>query len=254
MARASAKSEPLYLYGFHAVAAALANPQRKIVNILIALPPDHGTRLAVQALLDAHDNPPRLSETARGHLDKLVGKEAVHQGLVAAVRPLPNPEIGAFLAHVRPDLPPLALLDQVTDPHNVGAILRSAAAFGIGALITTQRHAPGETGLIGRISSGGLEVVPWLRVRNLAKACETLLERGYELNGLAGEAKQALSAEAFTPQRPQAFLFGSEGQGLRAKTRSLCTRLLRLPTAPPVQDLNVSNAAAVTFFVALQRG
>ena len=250
MAHSPKKTEPTYLYGFHAVCAALANPHRKFNNILISLPPEHGNRQALEALIDEHENPPRVSETVRGHLDKLVGKDAVHQGIVASVRPLPNQDIREFLTHERTDLPPVAILDQVTDPHNVGAILRSAAAFGIGALITTNRHAPEESGLIGRISSGGLEVVPWLRVRNLGQACETLLELGYELNGLAGEAKQPLSPNMFTPDAPQGFVFGSEGEGLRAKTRDLCTRLVRLPTLAPVLDLNVSNAAAVTFFAA----
>ena len=252
MAHSPKKTEPTYLYGFHAVSAALVNPRRKFNNVLISLPPEHPNRLALEELIEDMDVPPRVSETVRGHLDKLVGKDAVHQGIVASVKPLPNHDVREFLLHERSDMPSIAILDQVTDPHNVGAILRSAAAFGIGALITTNRHAPEESGLIGRISSGGLEVVPWLRVRNLGQACETLLELGYELNGLAGEATKNLSRTLFTPDAPQAFVFGSEGEGLRAKTRELCTRLVKLPTVPPVLDLNVSNAAAVTFFASLQ--
>jgi len=238
----------LYLYGQHAVLAALANPRRKIVNILVALAPEHGGRRALEAALQEHPNPPHVSETTRGHLDKLVGAEAVHQGLVAQVRPLPNHDLRELLLGAPGGLPPVALLDQVTDPHNIGAVLRSAAAFGIGAVVTTARNSPGDSGSIARVSSGGLEVVPWLRVRNLGQACETLHELGYALTGLAGEAEEALSAQSFESDRPQALLFGSEGEGLRAKTRSLCHQLLRLPTQPPVADLNVSNAAAVSFF------
>ena len=123
----------LYLYGLHAVRAAVANPRRKIINILTALPSDHANRKALEEELEEHPNPPRLSETAPGHLDKLVGQGAVHQGIVAAVKPLPNYDVREFLQGFVPDLPHVALLDQVTDPHNVGAILRSAAAFGIGS-------------------------------------------------------------------------------------------------------------------------
>lgn len=242
------KDEKIYLYGLHAVRAALENPRRKINNILISLPPDHPNRQILEADLAEHDNPPHVSQTARGHLDKLVGKDAVHQGIVAYVKPLPNADIREFLIHERPDKPAVAVLDQVTDPHNIGAILRSAAAFGIGALITTARNSPGESGLIGRISSGGLEVVPWLRVRNLGQAMETLHEMGYFLTGLAGEADKDLSQTTFNSDMPQALIFGSEGEGLRAKTQGLCHQLVKLPTQPPVVDLNVSNAAAVTFF------
>ena len=242
----------LYLYGLHAVRAALANPRRKINNILISLPPDHVSRKVLEADLAEHPNPPHVSETVRGHLDKLVGKDAVHQGIVAFVKPLPNQDIREFLSGQGDMLPPLALLDQVTDPHNIGAVLRSAAAFGIGALITPARNTPGESGLIARIASGGLEVVPWLRVKNLGDTCEILQEYGYCLSGLAGEAEKPVSQSAFLADVPQALIFGSEGEGMRQRTRSLCDQILRLPTVPPVLDLNVSNAAAVSFFALRQ--
>lgn len=247
--KSSKKSDDrLYLYGLHAVRAALANPRRKINNLLIALPSDHTYRRILEEDLAEHPNPPHVSETTRGHLDSLVGKGAVHQDIVAFVKPLPNEDIRACLSAGDEALPPVALLDQVTDPHNIGAVLRSAAAFGLGAVITTARHSPGESGLIGRVSSGGLDVVPWLRVRNLGQACETLLEMGYELTGFAGEASEVLTPSIFSSGRPQALLLGSEGEGLREKTRGLCTRLVNLPTRPPIQDLNVSNAAAIAFY------
>lgn len=241
----------LYLYGLHAVRAALANPRRKVNTLLLALGADHPSRRLLEADLAAHPNPPHVSETVRGHLDKLVGKAAVHQDVVAFVKPLPNEDLHSFLRAFAGTLPTLALLDQVTDPHNVGAILRSAAAFGVGALITPARYSPQESGLIGRVASGGLDVVPWLRVRNLAQSCQTLRELDYELVGLAGQAQEVLTPGVFS-DRPQALIFGSEGQGLRMGTRALCDRLLRLPTRPPIADLNVSNAAAVSFFALTQ--
>ena len=242
----------LYLYGLHAVRAALANPRRKVHSLLIALPEGHPRRQRLEQDLAEHPNPPHVSETARGHLDSLVGEDAVHQGLLAYVKPLPNQDARAFLGGFGEALPPLALLDQVTDPHNIGAILRSAAAFGIGALITPSRNTPGETGLIARIASGGLEAVPWLRVKNLGDTCEMLRALGYNLSGLAGEATQEISAAAFDLRQPQALVFGAEGEGLRQRTRSLCHQLVKLPTRPPIADLNVSNAAAISFFALRQ--
>ncbi len=242
----------LYLYGLHAVRAALANPLRKTFSLLVALPPDHANRKILEQDLARHPNPPHVSETARGHLDTLVGKDAVHQGLVAFVRPLANQDPRAFLQVQTEALPAVAILDQVTDPHNIGAVLRSAAAFGIGALMTPARHTPSESGLIARIASGGLEVVPWLRVRNLADACLVLQEFGYRLSGLASDGRHPVQASAFANAAPQALIFGAEGEGMRQRTRNLCDQVLRLPTRPPVSDLNVSNAAAVTFF-ALQQ-
>lgn len=238
----------LYLYGLHAVRAALTNPSRKINNLLIALPKGHPTRNAIEADLAEHPNPPHVSETAKGHLEKLVGREAVHQGIVAFVKPLPNRDIGEFLNAAGDNLPPLALLDQVTDPHNIGAVLRSAAAFGIGGLITPSRNTPSESGLISRIASGGLEVVPWIRVKNLGDTCELLKQYGYNLSGLAASANRELTSLAFAPSLPQAIVLGSEGEGMRSRTRSLCDQVLRLPTVPPIEDLNVSNAAAICFY------
>ena len=254
MTAANKSGDRLYLYGLHAVRAALANPRRKINNLLLALPQDHAYRRLLEADLAEHPRPPRVSETRRGHLEALVGKDAVHQDIVAFVKPLPNEDIGTFLSTGDAPLPPLALLDRVTDPHNIGAVLRSAAAFGLGAVITTARYSPGESGLIGRLASGGLDVVPWLRVRNLGKACATLVDLGYELTGLAGEAHETLTPASFSLGRPQALLLGSEGQGLRDKTRQCCTRLLRLPTRPPIQTLNISNAAAIAFYALGQSG
>ena len=152
----------------------------------MALPADHPRRQTLMEEIYDHPNPPHISETTRGHLDSLVGADAVHQGICAYAKPLPNYDVREFLTQECHTLPSVAVLDQVTDPHNIGAVLRSAAAFGFGAVVTTARNSPGETGLIGRVSSGGLEVVPWLRVRNLGQACETLRELGYQLSGLAG--------------------------------------------------------------------
>ena len=183
----------------------------------------------------------------------LVGKAAVHQDIVAFVKPLPNYDIGSFLSGFEGDLPNVAILDHVTDPHNIGAVLRSAAAFGIGALITSTRNSPMESGLIGRIASGGLDVVPWLRARNLSQACETLNAAGYQIVGLTGEGQEELSLDTLKKGRPHAFIFGSEGDGIRPKIQTCCHSLIKLPTQLPILELNVPNAAAVTFFALRQR-
>ena len=242
----------LYLYGMHAVRAALANPRRKIHSLLFALPETHPNRQSLEDDLKEHPNPPHISETTLGHLDKLVGGSAVHQNVVALAKPLPNQDLSEFLNGFEAKLPDLALLDQVTDPHNVGAVLRSAAAFGIGGLITPSRHSPKESGLIARISSGGLEIVPWLRVRDLGDACEVLRTVGYQVSGFAGDAQIDLNFNILNSNQCQAFIFGSESEGMRRRIQLLCHQILRLPTIPPVNDLNVSSAAAICFFALCQ--
>ena len=230
-------------YGRHAVFAALDNPariKRKLwltyeAKNQVEVPPG----LTVQ-LGDAHD------------LARLVPADAPHQGMVLEVEPLENPWLGDVLAGAEGNKRPLLILDQVTDPHNVGAILRSAAAFEAVALVTQDRHAPSESGALARAASGTLEMVPWVRVVNLARALDEIGEAGFWRIGLAGEATVTLEA-ALGETRP-ALILGAEGEGMRQNTAAHCDELARLPISSAVESLNVSNAAAIALYAAARRG
>ncbi len=229
------------LYGRHAVFAALDNPARTLRKL-------HGTHEALAEIVfpeglavqygDAHD------------LARLVPPDAPHQGLVLEVEPLDQPFLDELLLEVDAARP-LVVLDQVTDPHNVGAILRSAAAFGARGLVTQDRHSPPESGALARAASGALEALPWVRVVNLARALEAIAEAGYWRIGLAGDARATL-AEALTPG-PTALVLGAEGEGLRHNTREHVDILARLPITRTVESLNVSNAAAISLYAAASR-
>ena len=221
-------------YGRHAVLAALANPERNVRKLW-------GTREALAAL----DIPPVIPITyaAAADLGRLVPGDAPHQGLVAEVDPLEDIWLGDLLQQGEGDQRPLVVLDQVTDPHNVGAVLRSAAAFDALGIVTQDRHAPPESGALARAASGTLETVPWVRVVNLARALEEIAEAGYWRIGLTGHAKGTL-AEVMGEGRI-ALVLGAEGEGMRQNTEAHCDELARLPISPKVESLNVSNAAAV---------
>ena len=217
------------LYGRHAVYAALDNPDRRFRKLFgtheelakIAIPEG----LQVQ-YGDAQD------------LGRLVPIDAPHQGLVLEVEPLETPWLDEVLSDPDPRAP-LVLLDQVTDPHNVGAI------------ITQDRHSPPESGALARAASGALEALPWVRVVNLARALEEIAQAGYWRTGLAGEAELTLS-EALSPA-PIALVLGAEGEGLRHNTREHCDVLARLPITRAVESLNVSNAAAIALYAIASR-
>ena len=230
------------LWGRHAVEAALLNPDRRHRKLW-------ATREGV-ASLDGELPPDFPVEYAQpADLARLVARDAPHQGLVLECEPLPD----VWLADVLSGDParPLVVLDQVTDPHNVGAILRSAAAFGACALVTQDRHAPPESGVVGKSASGALEVVPWVRVVNLARALEEAAEAGYWRIGLAGEAGATL-AEALHAG-PVALVLGAEGEGLRHNIAQHCDALARLPISDAMESLNVSNAAAIALYAAATR-
>jgi len=236
-----------WLYGLHAVAAALANPRRRFRRLALAardgLPADLLALLERRAAADGV----RIEPVDRPALDRLLPADSVHQGLAARVEPLPEPDLDDRLDELA-DQPQavLLLLDRITDPHNVGAILRSAAAFGAAAVILTERHAAPESGSLAKAASGALEHVPLIRVGNLARALESIKAAGFWVVGLAAEAERTL-AEVIEPGRV-ALVLGAEGEGMRRLTRERCDLLARLPTGGPIGQLNVSNAAAVALY------
>ena len=225
------------LWGRHAVEAALRNPGRRHRKLW-------ATREGLAALDgELPENFP-LEFAEGADLARLVARDAPHQGLVLECEALED----VYLADVLEGDAnrPVVVLDQVTDPHNVGAILRSAAAFGAAALVTQDRHAPPEGGVLAKSASGALEIVPWVRVINLARALEEIAEAGYWRLGLAGEA-QATIAEAL-PAGPVALVLGAEGEGMRHNIAAHCDSIARLPIDEAMESLNVSNAAAVALY------
>ena len=180
-------------------------------------------------------------------LGRLVPSDAPHQGVVIEVEPLDDMWIDDLLTQAS-DRSLLLVLDQVTDPHNVGAILRSAAAFGAIGIVTQDRHSPPESGVVAKAASGALERIPWVRVVNLARALEEIGEAGFWRIGLTGDSDTDLK-EALGPPRV-ALVLGAEGPGLRPNTREHCDALARLPISETVESLNVSNAAAVALYAA----
>lgn len=239
------KPGDLWLYGRHPVAAALLNPRRTLLRLA-------GTREALQALEPEMDRAgrrlpaPEVAEKA--DLDAFFPPGAVHQGLALKAAPLdtPGPEDMVRLAAGR-ESALLLVLDQVTDPHNVGAILRTAAAFGALGVMVQDRHSPEETGVLAKAASGALERVPLVRVPNLVRALKTLQEAGFWVAGLAADAPATVAGARLSGH--VALCLGSEGDGLRRLTRDACDHLVRLPMVPgAIESLNVSNAAAVALY------
>jgi 23S rRNA (guanosine2251-2'-O)-methyltransferase len=226
------------LWGKHAVAAALDNPARKVLRAW-------ATRDAAAAMQFPKGVPVTFADVA--DLGRLVPHDAPHQGVVIETEPLEDIWLGDVLGDA-PERALLLVLDQVTDPHNVGAILRSAAAFGAVGIVTQDRHSPPESGALAKAASGALERVPWARVVNLARALEEIGEAGFWRVGLAGDAPMELK-EALGPPRI-ALVLGAEGPGLRPNTREHCDALARLPISAEIDSLNVSNAAAVALYAA----
>ena len=184
-------------------------------------------------------------------LGRMVPSDAPHQGLVVEVDPLEDVWLGDLLDQGRDDRRPLVVLDQVTDPHNVGAVLRSAAAFDALGIITQDRHSPPESGALARSASGALETVPWVRVVNLARALDEISEADYWRIGLTGHAAQTLG-EVMGEARI-AIVLGAEGEGMRQNTETHCDQLAKLPISDKVESLNVSNAAAIALYAVTVR-
>ena len=229
-------------WGRHAVAAALDNPRREVLRAW-------ATREAAAFMQFPKDLPVILADVA--DLGRLVPNDAPHQGVVIEAEPLDEVWLDDLLQGSR-EPAVLLVLDQVTDPHNVGAILRSAAAFGAIGIVTQDRHSPPESGVVAKAASGALERVPWARVVNLARALDEIAEAGFWRIGLAGDAGTDLK-NALGPQRI-ALVLGAEGPGLRPNTREHCDALVRLPITEAVESLNVSNAAAVALYAASSHG
>lgn len=225
-------------WGKHAVAAALDNPDRRVLKAW-------ATREAAGFMQFPPEMTVVMAEAP--DLGRMVPHDAPHQGVVIEVEPLEDIWLGDVLAEA-PERAVLLVLDQVTDPHNVGAILRSAAAFGAIGIVTQDRHAPPEGGALAKAASGALERVPWVRVVNLARAMDEIAEAGFWRIGLAGEANTELK-DALGPRRV-ALVLGAEGPGMRSNTRDHCDALARLPISDAVESLNVSNAAAVALYAA----
>ena len=230
-----AENRPRF-WGRHAVEAALANPDREVVRLW-------ATREAAAALDVPKAVPLTFADAA--DLGRLVPKDAPHQGVVAEVERLDDILLADVL-HQAPERRPILVLDQVTDPHNVGAMLRSAAAFDALALVTQDRHAPPESGALAKAASGALETVPWVRVVNLARGLDEMAEAGFWRIGLSGDAEATL-AEALGPARV-ALVLGAEGEGMRQNTQAHCDALARLPIGEAMESLNVSNAAAIALY------
>jgi 23S rRNA (guanosine2251-2'-O)-methyltransferase len=228
-----ASAEVAILYGFHSVAEALRNQRRQRLDLF-------ATAAAAERLkpeIQSAGVPLHLVQAEE--LTRRLGADAVHQGVLLEARPLP----GVELDDIGTKSGIVLVLDQITDPHNVGAILRSAAAFAVDAIVTTERHAPELSGTLAKAASGALEHVAVIEVVNLARALEALGELGYLRVGLDSEAPQALQSLALS--RPIALVLGAEGKGLRRLTREKCDHLARLDLPGPIKSLNVSNACAI---------
>jgi 23S rRNA (guanosine2251-2'-O)-methyltransferase len=232
------RPDALWIYGLHPVLAALANPRREIRRLV-------ASRNALARLAEAGATLPPIAaeETTPRLLDHLVGRDAVHQGVAVEVAPLDPIDIAAL--H---DARLVVVLDQITDPHNVGAIMRSALAFGADAIVTTRRHAPTETGVLAKAASGALDRLAHVEAQNLARALEELKELGFTRVGLDSEAETPIE-EAMSGARV-ALVLGAEGRGLRRLTRDTCDVVARLTMPGPLASLNVSNAAVLSLYLA----
>jgi 23S rRNA (guanosine2251-2'-O)-methyltransferase len=237
-----------WLYGRHPVAAALANPGRRWRRLIVlAAQEDEARGLVAAAQAKRAGDGEAIRVVDRNGLAALLPEDAVHQGLALEVEPLDPPDLDDVLRGTEPvGRSIVVVLDQVTDPHNVGAVLRSAAAFGAAAVIIAEHGAPPVGGVLAKAASGALDCVPLVRTVNLARALDRLKEAGYWCCGLDESAPAPLAALDLGPR--VALVLGSEGGGLRRLLRERCDYLARLPTRPTLSSLNVSNAAAIALY------
>lgn len=247
-ARRTTEAETVWLFGLHAVRDALMNPKRDRLRLIV-------TRNAADRLADAiaaSGMTPEISDARR--FEAPLDPQSVHQGAALEVKPLNWGRLTDVAVPDGPTPPRIVLLDRVTDPHNVGAILRSAEVFGACAVVGTRHHSAPETGALAKTASGALERQPYLRERNLAEAIEALQSIGYLVLGLDGLSEQTLEqALDGKRDRPVALVLGAEGPGLREKTKETCDALVKIPFAGAFGSLNVSNAAAVALYASLHK-
>lgn len=232
--------DQVHLYGLHTVRAALANKERQIVKLSVTM-----NALARLEIGTAEEQPFPVEMVSPQDIDKVLGPDAIHQGVMLETKPLPVRKLSALK-----DSPLILVLDQVTDPHNVGAIMRSAVAFGAGALITTMRHSPTESGVLAKSASGALEMIPYIQITNLADALGELHKLGFTSIGLDSEGPAPIE-QTFSGEKI-ALVLGAEGKGLRQKTRETVTALARLDMPGEIKSLNVSNAAAIALYATRQ--
>ena len=247
-AKRAAAAETVWLFGLHAVRDALLNPARTRLRLVL-------TRNAADKLADAIATSGMTPEIADPRkFDAPIDPGSVHQGAALEVKPLDWGRLEDVALADSAGARRLVLLDRVSDPHNVGAILRSAEVFGAQAVIAPARHSAPETGALAKTASGALERQPYLRVPNLGNAIEALKDMGYTVLGLDGDGTVELAqiAEGLST-RPVALVLGAEGPGLRERTRELCDHLVRIPAAGAFGSLNVSNAAAVSLYAVTRR-
>src|SRR6185312_1929491 len=231
---------PAVLYGWHTVTMALQNPKRRIRKLIL-------TENAARRLAEENIASRVTPEIVRpNEIDRLLTADAVHQGLLAEADPLPSPDVETLKLEGM-----VLVLDQITDPHNVGAILRSAAAFAVKAIVTTARHSPEATGVLAKSASGALELVPLVTVQNLARELTELNDRGFMTVGLDSEGTEDLGT--VTLQQPLALVLGAEGKGLRQLTRETCSVVARLDVPGEIKSLNVSNAAVLALYIGASR-
>lgn len=230
-----------YLFGKHPVEAALKNKERDPIRL-------YGTSHAIEEIKDLLVHHPRLpiQEKTTEDINQMVQADSPHQGLVLETRRLPGRDIDKSCQLEADQKNMVLVLDQVTDPHNIGAILRSAAAFGAKAIVTMDRNSPQESGVLAKSASGALDLIPWVRVGNLSQAIDQLKDMGYWIVGLDGYADDHLADIDCGDN--VALILGSEGKGMRDGVRKKCDYLAKLPISPRVESLNVSNAAAVALY------
>lgn len=234
------------IYGLHPVEAVLANPARRINRILVT---ENAERKLANEIAERGLKP---EMTTPRDLDRLLGSDTVHQGVMLEVDPLPEPELAELASTAISQRKPLIVLDQVTDPHNVGAVLRSAAVFGAAGVVMTRRHSPPLNGTLAKSASGALELVPVALVQNLARALSELREAGMRIVALDGDGETLLEDERL--DAGTALVLGAEGKGLRQSTREGSDRVVKIATGGTLQSLNVSNAAAIALHLsAMQR-
>jgi 23S rRNA (guanosine2251-2'-O)-methyltransferase len=243
----------MWLYGIHPVLAALANPRRRAVRVLLTPEAESSLGARLDVLAQSHPGGlPKPEILSRETIERNLPRGAVHQGVAAQVQGLDDTDIEDICrATEGQDGARIVILDQVTDPHNVGAVIRSAAAFGAAAVILPERNSPGDGGVLAKAASGALERVPLVRVVNLARALGRLKQAGFWCVGLDGDAQMPINESDLSGK--VALVLGAEGEGLRRLTREHCDLMVRIPISRGVESLNVSNAAAIVLYELARR-